>query len=141
VVDAADPAFRDQYEVTQKVLQDIGAQDNDTLLVLNKSDRLDDEAREQLRTEFPDAFMMSARDKSDIERLHALLVAHFERDMQEHEFLIPYSQQRSVGLLHERCRVLAESYEAEGARIKVRAAPAMLRSIERELGALPPPTE
>jgi hypothetical protein len=48
--------------------------------------------------------------------------------------LIPYAQQRGVALLHERCRVLSESYEAEGTRVRVRAARGVLQSLSKELG-------
>jgi GTPase len=42
LVDASDPAFRDQYRVTREVLEEIGAGDGPSLLVLNKADQLDE---------------------------------------------------------------------------------------------------
>jgi GTP-binding protein HflX len=134
LVDAADPAFRDQLQVTREVLTQIGAGDKPTLLVLNKSDRLSEEAQSALRAEFPGAVLMSARSSADVAHLHAQLVTFFERDMQEQSILIPYDQQRGVGLLHERCRVLEETYEAEGTRVRVRAARGVLDSLAKELG-------
>ena len=134
LVDGSDPAFRDQIAVTREVLASIGAGVGAGLMVLNKADRLSDEARQALQAEFPEALIMSARDQADVERLHARIVAFFEEDMHEEELLIPYDQQRFVAQLHERCRVLEERYEAEGTFMRVRAPSAILGAIKRELG-------
>jgi GTP-binding protein HflX len=133
VVDAADPALRDQLQVTREVLRQIGAGDNPHLLVLNKIDSVSEADQNALRAEFPAAVLMSARSPADVAQLHAQLVAFFERDMQEESILIPYDQQRGVGLLHERCRVLDESYEADGTRVRVRATRGVLESLAKEL--------
>ncbi|MFN7146690.1 MAG: GTPase HflX, partial [Myxococcota bacterium] len=53
VVDASDPTFRQQYEVTREVLAEIGADEVPSRLVLNKIDRMDAEGREALRVEYP----------------------------------------------------------------------------------------
>ncbi|HEX6241201.1 MAG TPA: GTPase HflX, partial [Polyangiales bacterium] len=134
VVDASDPAFRDQLQVTREVLAQIGAGEQPSLLLLNKADRLDDTARAALRAEFPDGVLLSARESGDVARLHALLVNHFERDMREETLLIPYNQQRGVALLHERSRVLEERYEPEGTLMRVRAPGGVLDSLRKELG-------
>jgi GTP-binding protein HflX len=65
--------------------------------------------------------------------LHAQLVRFFERDMEEAWFVVPFTDQRKVAVLHERCRVLEERYDEDGARVKVRARPGLLRALEREL--------
>jgi GTP-binding protein HflX len=133
LLDASDPALRDQYDVTRRVLDDLGAGKSPNLLVLNKSDRLSAEQREALRQEFPEAIVMSARSAEDVQALHARIVAFFEDDMQEQEFLIPYSEPRKVAQLHERCRVLEEHYMEEGTRVRVLAPSAVLGGLRREL--------
>jgi GTP-binding protein HflX len=133
VVDAADPAFRDQCEVTREVLAEVGAADHSRLLLLNKSDLLSGDRREALAREFPDAVVMSARSSTDVAELHARIQAFFERSMEEEEFVIPYDQQAKVALLHERCRVLSERYEEDGAHVRVRAPASLLGGLRREL--------
>jgi GTP-binding protein HflX len=133
VVDAADPAFRDQYAVTRRVLAEIGAEDHPRLLILNKCDLLDDLGRAALADEFPDAVLMSARSQEDVARLHERIQAFFERSMEEEEFVIPYDQQAKVALLHERCRVLSQRYDEDGAHIRVRAPASLLGGLRREL--------
>lgn len=131
VVDAADPAFRDQLQVTRKVLSEIDADLGEPLLVLNKSDCLDADARTSLLQEFPDAMLMSAHDDADVRSLHGRIVAFFERDMHEQEFVLPYSQQAHVATLHANCRVLDESHDEHGTTIRVRAPRAVLGALSR----------
>jgi GTP-binding protein HflX len=121
IVDASDPAFRDQQRVTREVLEEIDAGENPALLVLNKADRLNAEQRAALQNEFPEASIVSARAREDVARLHARIVAFFERAMAEAEFVIPFDRQRQVALLHEHGRVLEQRYEDDGARVRVRA--------------------
>src|SRR4029077_2407283 len=65
VVDASDPGFERQLEVTAEVLDEIGAGDVPRLLVFNKIDRVGDEAARKaaaLAARWPDALVMSAKD-------------------------------------------------------------------------------
>ena len=133
VVDASDPAFRDQYRVTCEVLADIGAGERPRLLILNKADLLDDGVRQQLGQEFPDAIVMSAKSSEDVATLHGRITAFFEAAMDEETFLIPYDQQAKVALLHAHCRVLEERYEEDGAHIRVRAPSSVLGTLRMEI--------
>ncbi len=133
VVDASDPAFRGQYDVTRQVLGDIGAGEHPRMLVLNKSDLISEPRRQELVAEFPEAVLMSAKSADDILALHGILQAFFEREMEEEEFVIPYDQQAKVGRLHAQCRVLEERYEEDGAHIRVRAPAALLGGLRREI--------
>ena len=134
VVDAADPAFRDQLQVTRTVLDEIDASKSPTLLVLNKADKLSVEQREALAQEFPGAAVMSSRNADDVRELHARIVRHFEDTMEETELFVPYSEQRKVALLHERARVLEERYDEHGATVRVRAPSGILAALRSELG-------
>ena len=125
VVDAADPAFPAQIEVTRAVLDDIGAQ-GPRLLLLNKIDRVDAARREALRDEYPDALLLSAKDPEDVARLHDRVQAFFERDMVEAELSIPYAQQKLVAEIHASCRVLSEAHDEHGTRLRLRARPEVL---------------
>jgi GTP-binding protein HflX len=137
LVDGSDPAFRSQYQVTREVLEELGAGEHPTLVVINKADRMSAEQRAEFAREFPDAVIMSVREEADVQRLHARIVDFFERSMQEEEFSIPYSQQRHVAVLHERTRVLDEQYDEAGARVRVRAPAAILNTLRRELSGEP----
>ncbi len=126
VADASDPACPAQIEVTREVLASIGAGEGPSLLVLNKADRLDAAAREQLAHDWPDAVLLSVREPPDVAALRERIIAFFERDMVETELLVPYTQQRVVAEAHASTRVLAETHDEHGTRLVVRAAPEAL---------------
>ncbi len=128
VVDASDPGWPAQLQVTRDVLAEIGADAVPTTLVLNKSDRLTDEARRALSAEFPEAWLVSAKDPEDIAALRLRIVGLFERAYVERTFLVPYSAQRLVAEMHEQGRVLHEEYGEDGVTVRWSAtAPAVAR--------------
>jgi len=133
VVDASDPAFRDQSAVTRQVLSEICELDQPRLMILNKCDLLDEDQRQALAAEFPDAILMSAREAPDVAVLHDHIEAFFERSMSEEEFVIPYDAQAHVALLHDRCRVLEERYEEDGTHVRVRAPEDLLEGLRQEI--------
>ena len=92
-----------------------------------------EEFRTALASEFPEAILMSAKSEPDLLRLHGLIRDFFESSMEEEEFVIPYDQQARVGLLHQRCRVLEERYEEDGAHVRVLAPAALLDGLRREI--------
>jgi GTPase len=126
VVDASDAAFPAQLDVTLEVLTQIGAGEQPRLLLLNKIDRVDAAQRETLRTAWPGALLLSAKDPQDVARLHEQIVAFFERDTVEAEIDVPYTRQRVVAEIHASCRVLAESHDEHGTRLRLRARPEVI---------------
>jgi GTP-binding protein HflX len=129
VVDASDPAFERQREVTAQVLADIGAADVPRLLVLNKIDRLgegEEEARARLQARWPDALVMSARRPEDVARLRQAFIDFFARHLVEEELRVPYDRQQLRGEIFEHCQVLEERYEEGVVVFRVRADPARL---------------
>jgi GTP-binding protein HflX len=115
------------------VLAEIDAGERPSLLVLNKADKLDAQQRAALLEEFPEAAIVSARSRDDVQQLHARIVGFFERAMEEAVFTIPFSRQRHVALLHEHGRVLEERYEEDGAHVRVRAPAAALGWLRRQM--------
>lgn len=132
LVDASDPAFPAQIGVTLEVLGEIGAESS-RLLVLNKIDRVDAATRERLAAEFPDAMQVSAKDPADVERLREMIRGHFERDAIEAELLVPYTKQKLVGEAHASCRVLAETHDEHGTRLRLRARPEVIEKLRAAL--------
>jgi GTP-binding protein HflX len=133
VVDASDPAFPAQMEVTRQVLAEIGADQSPRLLVLNKADRLDPETRARLAREWPDAILASAKDPADVARLRERILAAFEGDMEEAELFVPYARQRVVGEAHASARVLAERHDEAGTHLRLRARPEVLARLRAAL--------
>lgn len=138
VVDASDPAFESQIAVTREVLASIGADESPHVVVLNKADRLDELTRARVLKAEPDALLLSAHTPEDVDRLRAFILAHFERDLEEIELLVPYSHSKVVANAHALGTVSSEQYEDAGVRIRVRARPAALAKLRAELGSTGP---
>jgi GTP-binding protein HflX len=130
VVDASDPTFGSQLDVTRGVLHDIGADSVPTKLLFNKVDLLSEAARERLlRSHGEDAIALTAHDARDVTALRETIIGFFEARMVEEELLVPYARQGLIGEVYENARVLSEDYDESGTRLRVRALPAALERL------------
>lgn len=91
VIDASDPGFERQLEVTQQVLEEIGADTVPRILVFNKIDHVGDataqaECETALRARYPDCIVMSARNPDDVIKLRQKIVEFFQQHLIEAEF-------------------------------------------------------
>ena len=133
VVDAADPAWESQLEVTRQVLTEIGAHEMPSRYLLNKVDCLDDQQRKEALFELPGALLVSSRNPDDVERVRAEIIAFFENSYVEAELFVPYSRQRLVSEMHDSGRVLSEAYEEQGVRVQLRTDPDTLNRLRSSL--------
>lgn len=131
VVDASDPTWPAQLEVTRSVLREIGAQSVPSRLLFNKADRLSPEAREALLQQHPEALILSAHSPEDVAALRLTLIDFFDRSMVEADLVIPYSRQARIGEVYEHARVISEAFDETGRRLKVRALPAAMARLTR----------
>ncbi|MBK7900929.1 MAG: GTPase HflX [Azonexus sp.] len=127
VIDASDPGCERQREVTDRVLEEIGADAVPRLRVFNKIDHVGDAAAQaereaELRAQYPDCIVMSARRPDDVAKLHRAIVAFFQQDLVEAEIFLPWSAQEFRGQLYRSCQVLEERADGEGAFFRVRGA-------------------
>ncbi len=133
VVDASDPSFRSQLDVTRKVLAEVGATEVPSLLVLNKRDRLSPDELAALKAEYPEAIVLSTRNKDDLQALRERIMGYFESDMLDEELRIPFTAQAVVAEIRAKMRILSEEYDAEGLTIRVRSTPENLTAIKKKL--------
>ncbi|MDB5802246.1 MAG: putative GTP-binding protein [Rhodocyclales bacterium] len=128
VIDASDPGFERQLEVTDKVLKEIGAHVVPRIRVFNKIDHVGDTAAQvereaALRAQYPDCMVMSARRPEDIAKLHKMIVASFQQQFVETELFLSWSAQQLRKEIYVNCEVLEERADGEGAFFRVRGAP------------------
>ena len=133
VVDASDPAYESQLEVSRSVLHEIGAAGIPSRLLLNKIDRVAETDRAALRAKHPDAILVSAKSPQDVATLRETIVAFFEASMVEDELVLPYAKQSLLGEVYENARVLSEEYDATGRVLKVRGLPGALARLRSAL--------
>jgi GTP-binding protein HflX len=141
VIDASDPGFERQREVTDTVLAEIEANEIPRLRIFNKIDFVGDQAaqdacRARLEAEYPGCVVMSARNPEDVARLHGIIVGHFQQDLVQDEFFLPWSAQQGRGDIYASCAVLEERADEDGAWFTVRAEAHVIESLRTRFAAL-----
>ncbi len=135
IVDASDPSFRSQLLVTQNVLSEVGATEVPRLLILNKRDQLTEEQQGVLQQEYPEAVLISTRNKADLQNLRDKIMSYFETDMVDEDLFIPYLVQGIIGDVRAKMRVLSETYNELGVTLKVRASAEALEHVKKKMPA------
>ncbi len=138
VIDASDPGFKRQLQVTDEVLAEIGAHEVPRIRVFNKIDHVGDATAQaaceaELRAHDPNCVVMSARRPEDVARLHRRIVAFFQKDLVEAELRLPWSAQPLRRDIYAQCEVLGEHADEDGAIFRVRAEPSTIRSLRERL--------
>ena len=135
VVDASDPTYESQLEVSRGVLREIGADVVPSRLLLNKIDRVSEADRAALREKHPDAIMLSARSAQDVAALRETIIAFFEAAMVDEQLVLPYAKQGLLSDVYENARVLSEDYDTTGRIMNVRGLPGAIARLRRTLAA------
>lgn len=139
VIDASDPGFERQLEVTDVVLAEIGADVLPRIRVFNKIDHVGDEAAQaeckaSLQTRYPDCVVMSARRPEEVSALREVILGFFQRDLVEAELFLPWSAQQLRGEIYSNCQVLEERADEDGAFFNVRGAAEVVEGLMERLG-------
>lgn len=138
VIDASDPGFERQLEVTDKVLEEIDADTVPRLRIFNKIDFVGDAAAQAeceatLKLQYPGCIVMSAKRPEDVANLHQTIVEFFQQDLAETEIFLPWSAQQLVGEIYATCKVLEERSDEEGTFYRVRGATQALDHIREQV--------
>ena len=114
LVDLSHPHYEEQMEVVENTLKDIGVENKDTLLVMNKIDRLsEDQDLTALKKHYPNAVFISAARSININALKSKLAEQVKSDFENHYIRIHVSDYRIISLLHEKTDVLKKHYDGE----------------------------
>ena len=146
VVDASDPGFERHLEVTDKVLDEIGAQDVPRIHVFNKIDRAGDMDAQaamevRLRAQYPECVVLSAKRDGDIQKLRATLLEFFRRDLLDTELFLPWSDQKLRGTIFDTLEVLEERADDAGTFLRIRGELGVINALRTQLGKAPDPSK
>jgi GTP-binding protein HflX len=127
VLDASAPEH-DQIAMrraVEEVLEEIGAGERPRVLVLNKIDLLDEEAREELRLAHPDAVLVSGGAPhpkgalgDGLPELEQRIEQELRHTLRPMELLVPYSQGGSLAELHDIAGDLRRQDTPEGVLVR-----------------------
>lgn len=132
VVDVAAPERRRSADLraVDEVLEEIGAGDKPRLLVLNKADLLDEEARGEALLRHPDGVLVSALSGEGIEELRGRVEEAFEDTLAEVELLVPYTEGARLHELHEVAGDLERTERSDGVLVQARVPVAELHRFD-----------
>jgi GTP-binding protein HflX len=129
VVDAANAEAEAHVAAVQGVLDDLGVGDKRALLLLNKSDAVEDASLlTVLKDKHPGALLISARTGAGLEALHAAVDGHMRGEEKRLTLSVPARDGRALHFLERFAEVLDRRYEDGRAIFDVRIAP---RTLER----------
>ncbi len=121
VLDSSDPEAESQYETVCNVLDDIGADKNPRILLLNKIDKTDENTEQlsSLRLKFPNAICISAKEEIGFlelkDRIYEMLFGEIGN------YVLPISQQTLLNELKKAGCIQSEEWLDDGVHIKARA--------------------
>ena len=88
-----------------------------------------------LKREFPEALLISTREKADVDRMKEFLRDFVSQGMEETELLVPYDDKQ--GLLREvraHAKVIEEKHEETGVRFRLKSHPEALARLRKLAG-------
>ncbi len=120
VIDASAPeadreAMRRSVDET---LREIGADDSPRVVVLNKVDLLSAQEREELRTNHPQAVLVSGESGDGLAELGERIERELAHRLRPVELLVPYANGGSLAELHEVAGEIARQDTPEGVRVR-----------------------
>lgn len=132
VVDASHPEPEGQIAAVRQVLADVGADEVDEIIVLNKADAAEWDVVERIRRREPHTVLVSARTGEGVEELKNLVSESIPRPNVPLEVLVPYADGDIVARLHAAdVEIVSTSYVEEGTRLSVRVRPEMTADLAK----------
>ncbi|MGJ3509513.1 GTPase HflX [Enemella sp. A6] len=130
VVDASDPDPVGQIRAVREVLASIKAGDVPELIVFNKVDVADPEQVTMLRSQFPEAVVVSARTGVGLAGLRSRIDEMLPHPEVEVRALVPYERGDLLNRIHQAGEFITTEHTAEGTRIVALVHPDLAGALE-----------
>lgn len=116
VVDFSDEHYKQQMEVTEKTLKELGAGDIPRIVVYNKADKC---GMEEIPQKREGRIYMAAGQGCGLDELTEMIQDALYADRVETDFLLPFNRGDLVSFLMEKATVLKQEYTEDGVHLKV----------------------
>ena len=121
VLDSSSDQVIEHYKVIKEVLNNLNANTNDYIVVLNKIDQIENHKKIQyLNFEFPNAIFISALNSLRIEELKLKIVEFMEKNYKIVNLKLPYSNSKNISLIQNSTFVISRKYKDEYLHIKAK---------------------
>ncbi len=121
VLDSSSDQVIEHYKVIKEVLNNLNANTNDYIVVLNKIDQTENHKKiQKLNFEFPNAIFISALNSLRIEELKLKIVEFMEKNYKTVNLKLPYSNSKNISLIQNSTFVISRKYKDEYLHIKAK---------------------
>jgi len=134
MVDMSDSNAKLQIETTNSVINEIGVEDTDSLLVFNKIDKVNDQ--EILESEIqrhPEAIMISSKNGTGIDLLQNAIVRCYENKLDSYKIVINYKQAQLIQKIRKCAVIVQTDYEDTLIRLNLRLPPGSKAKVQKLL--------
>ena len=133
VADASSRAALDQISAVYEVLRELGIEEKDTLLVLNKVDQIADPTRlESIRSLYPSAVTISAVTGDGLSRLTSAVSDALSQDFLDLEIRFDVSNGRLLAYLAKYGEVLSRTFAGDRASVHCRISRKHLAAVRED---------
>ncbi|MCH2179736.1 MAG: GTPase HflX [Mariniblastus sp.] len=133
VADASSDSVYDQISAVYEVLEELGIEEKDTLLVLNKIDQIKStSALEGLMNRYPHAVGVSAKTREGFEQLHAVVSNALSRTFRNVDIILPVQDGKLLAYLAAKGEILSTQYDEEKVTVHCRIPQKHLGRIENQ---------
>ncbi len=134
VVDASDPEWQSQLEVTREVLSEVGGDSIPSIVLLNKADRLAPEALDEARELVPGSVVVSTKDPESPARVRRVIIEALDAQRELAELHVPYQAGAIFGSIHQGAHVLEERFDEAGTTFQLRARAEFIAAWRKQIG-------
>ncbi len=121
VADASNPKVMDQIQSVFGVLQEIGVDEKDTLLILNKVDQIQDFSQlDAILNRYPNAVPVSAKSQTGFEKLHEVVSDALSRSFRNVDIETSVSNGKLLAYLADKGEILSTQYGEETVKVHCR---------------------
>jgi len=134
MVDIGDSNLKRQIETTNNVINEIGVEDTDSLLVFNKIDKVNDpEILESEIQRHPEAIMISSKNGTGIDLLQNAIVRCYENKLDSYKIVINYKQAQLIQKIRKCAVIVQTDYEDTLIRLNLRLPPGSKAKVQKLL--------
>ncbi len=131
VADATDENCDKQLRAVDEVLGQIGAEHVPLIVVYNKVDLLDEEARAALQHRHPQALLVSAQTGEGVDGLVSAIARAASSQDETIQAVVPYGEGMLIKACHEKGHMVSSEYAEDGVHLTVIAPPLLAARLKR----------
>lgn len=121
VCDLSDPNYKKHLEVTQEVLEELGIEDKDQIVVFTKKDLIQDPFLPKIvMRNLKASFLVSTLDDQDIKDLREYIINYFLDKQAHFDLFIPYEEGEAQSRVLSNANIIKQSHHENGTFFRIR---------------------